>query len=170
MEFKSAFLCASAFLLALAPALADVPTDVQKTIAAEYQLTCTAVLSGADKDLAAAFAPMAPTFVSIDFKGKKTSRDEVIADAKQQMKVFHGTSCTNTLDSVTQPDPNTVVVVVTQNIGGTIQAPDGNHDLLSKQKTQDTWKLTNGQWQTVTSKDLRTLVKIDGKVVQDEGE
>ncbi len=97
-------------------------------------------------------------------------RDNVIANAKQQMKTFHGTSCENSIDAATQPDANTIVATASQNIEGQIQTPDANHDLSVKTKTQDTWKLMNGSWMETTSKELRTLVKVDGKVVQDDGQ
>ncbi len=190
MDFKSAFVFAAAVALVAAPALADapsatpaaasttapaaagtaVPAAVTAALSPRYNLTCTAVLSGADKDLQAAFAVMAPEFVQTDLQGKTQKRDEVVANAEQQMKMFHGTACNETIDSATQPDANTIVATVTQKIEGQIQAPDANHDLSATDKTQDTWKLQNGTWMETASKDLRTLVKLDGKVVQDDGQ
>jgi hypothetical protein len=112
---------------------------------------------------------LAPDFVHVDFKGKQTQRDEFVAQGKQQIKQLHVTSCANTIDSTTLSDPNTIVVVVTGKIAGQIQAPDGNHDIEATSSSQDTWKLENGTWLQTQSKDVSALVKIDGKVVQDEG-
>ena len=170
MTFKSALLTAAAVLLVAGPARADVAPDVQKTLTDAYQLTCTAVLDPTDANVDAAFAVLSPDFVNIDFKGKQTSRDEVVAQAKQQLKTFHGTKCENKSESMTQSDPNTIVVVETGVIEGDIQAPDGKHELSSTQKSQDTWKLVNGKWMQTQSKDLRALVKVDGNVVQDQGQ
>ena len=130
MDFKSALLAAAGILLVAAPArAADVAADVQQTLNADYQLTCTAVLDPSDKNMDAATAPLSPDFVNVDFKGKETKRDEVIGMMKQQLKIFHGTSCNIALDSVTQSDPNTIVVVSSLKLAGDLQAPDGKHDV-----------------------------------------
>ena len=83
--------------------------------------------------------------------------------------MLHITSCSNTIQSTTLSDPNTVVVVVDNKIAGQLQAPDGNHDIDVTSSSQDTWKLENGAWLQTQSKDVSALVKIDGKVVEDEG-
>ena len=170
---KSAYLvacAAAAAALFAVPARADVPAAVTTALADKYKLTYTAILSGADKDVKAAFAELAPDYVETDLQGKTQNRDEVLASAEQQMKTFHGTSCDEKIDSAAQPDANTIVATVTQHIDGQVQAPDGNHDITSTQKSQDTWKLENGTWEQTASKALRTLLKIDGKVVQDDGQ
>lgn len=170
MDLRSALLCATAVLLVAAPARADVPGAVTTALGDKYKMNCTAIMSGADKDLDAAFAVMAPDFTNTDLQGKTQSRDEVISNAKMQMKTFHASKCDTTIDSATQPDANTIVANTSQKVVGTIQAPDGNHDLDALSKSQDTWKLANGQWMLESSKDLRELVKVDGKVVQDNGQ
>jgi hypothetical protein len=171
MQFKSAFvlLCATIAMPLVARADA-VPDAVTQTLTADYKLDCTAALDPSDANLNAAFAVLSPDFVNVDFKGKQTQRDEFVASAKQQIKQLHITSCDNTLASVTASDPNTIVVVVSGKLAGQIQAPDGSHDLDALTKSQDTWKLTNGTWQQSQSKELSNLVKVDGKVVQDEGQ
>jgi hypothetical protein len=152
------------------PGRADaVPDAAQKTISADYQLFCTATQDPTDANLNAAFATLAPEFVHVDFKGAQVQRDAYIAQGKQQIKQLHITTCANTMDSSTLSDPNTIVVAVTSKIAGQIQAPDGNHDLDATTGSQDTWKLENGTWLQTQSKDVSALVKIDGKVVQDEG-
>lgn len=146
-----------------------VPDAAQKAIVSDYQLDCTATQDPTDANLSAAFAVLAPDFVHVDFKGKQTQRDEFVAQGKQEIKQLHITSCANTIDSTTLSDPNTIVVVVTSKIAGQIQAPDGNHDIEATTGSEDTWKLENGSWLQTQSKDVSALVKIDGKVVQDEG-
>lgn len=146
-----------------------VPDATQKAITADYQLGCTAAQDPTDANLNALFATLAPEFVHIDFKGKQTQRDEWVAQGKQQIKQLHITSCSNTIQSMTASDPNTVVVTETGKIAGQIQAPDGNHDLDATTSSTETWKLENGTWLQAQSKDVSALVKIDGKVVQDEG-
>lgn len=153
----------------LAARAAAVPDAAQKTISSDYQLFCTATQDPTDANLNAAFATLAPDFTHIDFKGKETHRDEFIARGKQQIKQLHVTTCTNTVDSTTLSDPNTIVVAVSSKFSGQIQAPDGNHDIDVASSAQDTWKLENGAWLQTQSKDVSALVKIDGKVVQDEG-
>ena len=170
MDFKSALLTATAVLAIAAPARADVAADAQKAINDDYALTCTAVLDPTDANVDAAFGWLSSDYVNVDFKGKQTGKDEVIAQAKQQLKVFHGTKCDNTVESMTQPDANTIVVVITNKIEGTVQAPDGNHEINATNKSQDTWKLAGGKWVNTKSQDLRALVKVDGNVVQDQGQ
>jgi hypothetical protein len=168
---KSALiLICAAFAMPLIARADAVPDAASQTLAADYKLNCTAALDPTDANLNAAFATLSPAFVSIDFKGKQTQRDAFVASAKQQIKLLHVTACDNTLTSVTAPDANTVVVVVSSKLAGQIQAPDGSHDIDALSKTQDTWKLTNGAWLESEGKELSNLVKIDGKVVQDEGQ
>ena len=155
-----------------APAAAGpaAPDAVVKTLTAMYQVSCNAFLDPSDKNFDAAAAQLAPEFVDTDFKGKEHKRDEVIAMQKQQLKVMHATTCENTFVSTTSPDANTVLVVTTLHAEGDIQAPDGKHEFTATSKVQDTWKLVNGNWLETSSKELRNLVKVDGAVVQDEGE
>jgi len=152
-----------------APSGPPASDAVSKLIAAQYALTCTAVLDPSDKNLDASFATLAPDFVSIDPKGTQQKRDDVIANAKQQLKTFHGTDCNNSYDSMISTDASTVVAVDNSKITGDIQAPDGKHDLEVTSKSQDTWKLEGGTWLETQSKDLHVVVKIDGNVVQDSG-
>ncbi|HTA39970.1 MAG TPA: hypothetical protein VK760_12885 [Candidatus Acidoferrales bacterium] len=170
MLSKSALiLICTALALPLAARADAVPDSATQALTADYKLNCTAATDPTDANLAAAFGLLAPDFVSVDFKGKQTQHDEFIASAKQQIKLLHITTCDNTLTSVTASDPNTIVVVVTGKLAGQLQAPDGSHDFDLTSKTQDTWKLNNGTWQNSQGKELSSLVKIDGKVVQDEG-
>lgn len=170
MPLKIAGLLLCAAVAAPLVARADaVPDAAQKAINADYQLYCTATQDPTDANLNAAFATLAPDFVHVDFKGKQTQRDAYIAQGKQQIKQLHITSCANTIESTTLSDPNTIVVAITSKIAGQIQAPDGNHDIDATNGSQDTWKLENGAWVQTQSKDLSALIKIDGKVVQDEG-
>ena len=146
-----------------------VPDAAQKAITADYGLVCTASQDPNDANLTAAFALLAPNFVHVDFKGKEMQRDEFVAQGKQEIKQLHITSCANTIQSTTLSDASTIVVVVSGKIAGQLQAPDGNHDIDATTSSQDTWKLVNGTWLQTQSKDVSALVKIDGKVVQDEG-
>lgn len=171
MKFTSALLTASALLLISAPALADAPSDaVMKTITAGYATACAAVLDPTDKNMEAMFGGFAANYVNLDLKGKKTGKDEMTAQIKQQLKTFHGTTCDNTLGTASAPDANTVVVVNTQKVVGDVQLPDGKHEVDATNKSEDTWKLAGGTWQLSQSKDLRVLVKIDGTVQDDEGQ
>lgn len=158
-----------AFAVPLAVRADAVPDAAQKAITADYQLACTAFPDPTDANLAAFVALLAPEFVQIDFKGKQTQRDAYVAQQKQMVKQLHITTCNNTIESSTLPDPATIVVVVSAKFAGQIQAPDGNHDIDGTASSQDTWKLENSTWLQTQSKDVSTLVKIDGKVVQDEG-
>lgn len=148
---------------------AGVDDATQKALTADYALGCTAAFDPSDANLDAAFANLSPDFVNIDPKGKQSTRDEVVGQGKQQMKMLKATACTNTFESFTQADPSTIVVVNTLHIEGGIQAPDGKHDLDLTDKAQDTWKNVGGKWMETQSKDQRVLVKIDGNVVQDQG-
>ena len=163
----------ASLLLAVAAPLAAradaVPDAAQQAISSDYQRFCAASQDPTDANLTAMFAMLAPDFVHVDFKGKEMQRDAYIAQGKQQIKQLHITTCVNTVGSTTLSDPNTIVVVVTSKISGQIQAPDGNHDLDATTGSQDTWKLENGTWLQAQSKDTSALIKIDGKVVQDEG-
>jgi hypothetical protein len=159
-----------AALLPLAARADAVPDAAQKAITADYSVDCTAFTDPSETNLSKAFGSMAPSFVNIDLKGKQTQHDEFIAQAKQQIKQVHVTACDNNLDAWTAPDASTVTVVVTGKFSGQLQAPDGNHDLDATSKSQDTWKVQgDGTWLLTQSKEISNLVKIDGKVVQDEG-
>jgi len=168
LKIASALLCAAVATPLVARADA-VPDAAAKAIAADYQLLCTATQDPSDANLDAAFGLLAPDFVHVDFKGKQMQRDAFVAQGKQQIKQLHVTTCANTVGSTTLSDPNTIVVVVTGKIAGQLQAPDGNHDIEATTSSQDTWKLVNGTWLQTQSKDVSALVKVDGKVVQDEG-
>ena len=168
LKIASALLCV-AVAAPLAARADAVPDTATKAITADYQLGCTAVQDPTDANLNALDATLAPEFVHVDFKGKQTQREEYIAQGKQQIKQLHITACANTIDSTTLSDPSTVVVAVSSKLSGQIQAPDGNHDIDATTSSQDTWKLENGTWLQTQSKDVSALVKIDGKVVQDEG-
>ncbi|MBV8117557.1 MAG: hypothetical protein JOZ01_06240 [Candidatus Eremiobacteraeota bacterium] len=148
---------------------ADVDDATQKALTADYALRCTAALDPSDANIDAAFAALAPEFVGIDPKGKQIARDEVVAQGKQQMKMLHATACDNKIESFTLSDPSTIVVVNTFHLEGDLQTPDGKHDLLLTEKSQDTWKNESGKWLASQSKDTQLLVKIDGNVVQDQG-
>ena len=168
----------SAFALGLAAALfaggtalaADVPADTQKALTDLYAANCTAAMDGSDKALDSMAAQLAPDYVNIDFKGKQTGRDESVASMKQQFKMLHVTSCDNALAAWSATDASTIVVTDTQHAGGDVQAPDGKHQFTVTSKTQDTWKNVGGTWLESQSKDLRFLLKVDGNVVQDQGE
>jgi uncharacterized protein DUF4440 len=149
---------------------ATVPDTTQKTLTAQYDLTCTAVQDPSDKNLTAAFASLSPDFVAIDAKGKPHKRDEIVAAVRMQLKMFEADDCTTTMDSMTAPDASTVVVVATQHVTGSVQGQDGTkHAVDQTSKSSDTWKLAGGNWSETQSKSLRVLVKVDGKVVDDEG-
>ena len=60
-----------------------MPADAQKTIAADYQLGCTAAINPTDSNLAAAFTFLSPDFVDTNVKGKKTHARQVVAMGTQ---------------------------------------------------------------------------------------
>jgi len=142
---------------------------ITKAITDDYALTCKGTLDPTDDNLTKIFALLAPEYVNVDTKGTQTKRDEVIATAKQQLKTFHGTDCSNNFDAMVAPDANTVIVINNGNVVGDVQAPDGKHDIDVTTKTQDTWKLENGSWLQTESKDLHVTFKVDGNVMQDTG-
>jgi hypothetical protein len=170
----------SRFALALASGLvlssgivraADVPPDVAKTITTDYALGCTAALDPSDANLDAAFTYYSPDFVDVDTKGKKHTRDETVTIAKQQMKQLHTTACEPAVVSETLNADGTITVVTTVHVAGTVEYPDGSkHDLDVNAKAQDTWKQVGSAWQESQSQALHTVVKVDGNVVQDEGQ
>jgi hypothetical protein len=166
--FAGALLCAP-FVFPSAASAAPVPDAVAKTLNADYALICTAVQDPSDANFAALDVTLAPEFVHVDFKGKQIDRADFIAQNKQQIKMLHITTCSQSVDSTTMSDATTFVANVTGKFVGTLQAPDGNHDIDVTQGSADTWKLVNGAWVQTQSKDTSALVKIDGKVVQDEG-
>jgi hypothetical protein len=166
--FAGALLCAP-LMLPLVASAAPTPDAVAKTINANYALICTAVQDPTDANFTALDATLAPEFVHVDFKGKQIDRADFIAQNKQQVKMLHITTCSQSVDSTSMSDPNTLVANVTGKFVGTLQAPDGNHDIDVTAGSADTWKLENGTWVQTQSKDTSALVKIDGKVVQDEG-
>jgi S1-C subfamily serine protease len=148
----------------------SLPDDAtQKALTAAYTQRCTAAFDPSDVNLDAAFGVLAPEFVGIDPKGKQVTRNEVVAQGKRQLKMLRATACDNKIESFTLADPNTVLVVNTFHLEGDIQAPDGKHDLLLTEKSQDTWKNEGGKWLVAQSKDSRLLVTIDGNVVQNQG-
>jgi hypothetical protein len=153
------------------PAASPAPVDdaTQKTLTASYALGCTAAFAPTDANLDAAFGNLAPTFVNIDPTGRQTPRDDVVGLAKQQMKMLKAKSCDHTMESFTQSDPTTIVVVNVLHVVGALQGPDGAHDFDLTDRASDTWKNAAGKWQEVQSKDLHVVVKIDGNVVQELG-
>ena len=169
-KVAAALISAFVFTLAAARAADAPPPDVQKTITADYALGCTAAENPTDSNLDAAFGYLSPDYVDIDVKGKKTTRDQVVALGKQQMKQLRTTTCDPTTESSVLNADGTVTVVEDLHLVGTLQAPDGNHDIEVTAKAQDTWKQVNGAWMQTQSQELRNLVKMDGNVVQDEGQ
>lgn len=171
MTSKFAAAVAAAFVMTtIAVRAADVPPDAQKAITTDYQLSCTAALNPSDSNLEAAFGYLSSDFVDSDTKGKKTTRDQVVASGKQNMKQLHTNVCDPTMESSVLNADGTVTVVESLHLTGSLQAPDGNHDLEVTSKSQDTWKQVNGTWMLSQSQELRNLVKMDGNVVQDEGQ
>jgi hypothetical protein len=170
MRFKTAiaFSCALAALVGVARA-ATVDDATQKALTADYALRCTAAFDPSDTNLDAAFSVLAPEFVGVDPKGTQVSRAEVVGQGKQQLKMLHATACDNKIESFTASDPATIVIANTFHLEGELQAPDGKHDLVVTEKSQDTWKNESGKWMASQSKDTQILVKIDGNVVQDLG-
>lgn len=166
--FAGALACAAVSLPLVASAAA-APDAVLKTLNADYNAICTTFQDPSDANFTVLGAQLAPEYTHVDFKGKVVDRADYIAQGKQQMKMLHITTCSQSIDSTDMSDASTVVVNVTGKITGTLQAPDGNHDIDVTAGSADTWKLENGTWMQTLSKDTSALVKIDGKVVQDEG-
>lgn len=167
-KIAGALVCA-AVAFPLVASAAPVPDAVSKTLNGNYAQLCTTFQDPTDANFTTLNAQLAPEFVHVDFKGKQVDRADYIAQGKQQIKMLHVTTCSQSVDSMTMSDPNTIVANVTAKIAGTLQAPDGNHDIDVTEGSADTWKLENGTWMQTQSKDTSALVKIDGKVVQDEG-
>jgi len=149
---------------------ADVPPDVQKTIAADYQVSCTAVFNPTDSNLDAAFAYLSPDYVELGVKGTKYTRDQVVEVSKQQMKQLHATVCDPLMDSSVLNADGTITIVESLHVIGTVHAQDGNHNIEMTLKAQDTWEQVKGIWMQSQGQELRSLVKMDGTVVQDESQ
>jgi hypothetical protein len=170
MLSKSAPLALAAALLVATPALADITPGMQDILNNNYRLTCAAVLDPSDANMTAALSPLSPDFVNTNLKGKETKRDELATVMKQQLKMFHATSCDIKIDSATQPDPNTIVATTVTDIAGEAVLSDGKHQVEETAKAEETWAFSGGKWLEMKSKDLHSLVKVDGKVVQDQGQ
>jgi len=171
MTSKFAAALTTAIILTSALARADAPSDAaSKAINADYQMGCTAAITPTDANLDAAFAYLAPDYVDTDVKGKRHTRDEVVSAGKQQMKQLHTSICDPTIESSTLNADGTVTVVTSLHVTGTLTTPDGDHNLEVTARSQDTWKQINGTWMQTSSTELRNLVKMDGNVVQDEGQ
>ncbi|GAC1656966.1 MAG: hypothetical protein NVS9B12_08850 [Vulcanimicrobiaceae bacterium] len=164
--------CLAALSTGIVRAADAPPADAATTAALTtlYATGCTAALDPTDKNVEAMLATWSPDFVAVDPKGKEMKRDEVAGSMKAQLKTFHGTECKSTFDSLKSPDATTAVVVATLHVAGDIQAPDGKHELDLTQKSEDTWKLAGGAWLQTKQKTLHAVVKIDGSVVQDQGQ
>lgn len=151
------------------PAGAVVDDATQKLLTANYARVCTAAFDPTDGNLDASFATLAPGFVNVDPTGQQVGRDQVIALARQQMKALKAKTCDHTMESFTATDPGTILVVNTLHVAGDFTAPGGTHALDVTDRSQDTWKNVDGNWQETQSKDLHVVVKVDGNVVQDAG-
>jgi hypothetical protein len=170
MTSKFAVAFVSALGLSIAIARADVPPDVQKTITNDYQLGCTAVLAPTDGNLTAGFGYLSPDYVDIDVRGKKRTRDEVVGTATMQLKQIHSTACEPTIVSQTLNADGSVTVVSQLHVVGSFQGPDSNHNVDVNAKALDTWKQVGGTWMVTQGQELHTTVKVDGKVIEDEGQ
>jgi hypothetical protein len=151
------------------PSPSPISDAVRKTLTDDYALECTATLDPSDPHLTQLFATLDPAFVNIDTKGVQIKHDSFVASVKAQLKVFHGTDCSNSFESITAPDDATVVIVNDSKISGKLSAPDGSHDLDFSGRSEDTWKLQGGVWLETQSKDLQVLVKVDGNTVTASG-
>ena len=168
-KFPAALVGALALSISAARA-ADVAPDVQKLIAADYQVSCTAALNPTDKNLHAAFAYLSPDYVDTDLQGKTLKRDQVIALSTQFLKQMHSSLCVPSVVTETLNGDGSVTVVTQLHIAGTITEADAKHDVDASQKAQDTWKQVGGTWMVVQGIELHSTVKMDGKVIQDDGQ
>jgi hypothetical protein len=167
--------CTAAFIGALvfsraAAYAADVPSDVYKTITGDYALSCAAVLDPTDAKLTAAFGYLSPDYVDTDVKGKTLTRDQVVAISTQFLKQLHATACEPSVLSQTLNADGSVTVITQLHIAGSIESPNGKHEVDASQKAQDTWKQVSGTWMLVQGLELHTTVKMDGNTIQDEGQ
>jgi hypothetical protein len=165
----AAFIGALVFSSAAAYA-ADVPSDVYKTITGDYALSCAAVLDPTDAKLTAAFGYLSADYVDTDVKGKTLTRDQVVAISTQFLKQLHATACEPSVLSQTLNADGSVTVITQLHIAGSIESPNGKHEVDASQKAQDTWKQVSGTWMLVQGLELHTTVKMDGNTIQDEGQ
>ncbi len=166
---SGALLCATV-AFPLAASAAPVPDAVAKTLNADYALVCTAFQDPSEANFTALDAMLASEFVHVDFKGKQIDRAELHrAGQAADRRCCTSRPALSLWIPPTMTDATTIVANVTGKFVGTLQAPDGNHEIDVTQGSTDTWKLENGAWVQTQSKDTSALVKIDGKVVQDEG-
>ncbi|MGD0968956.1 MAG: hypothetical protein ABR949_11815 [Candidatus Aquilonibacter sp.] len=168
-KFAVALVCTLALSAAAARA-ADVPSDVYKTITGDYQLSCAAVLDPTDAKLTAAFGYLSPDYVDTDIKGKTLTRDQVVAISTQFLKQLHSTVCEPSVLTQTLNNDGSVTVVTQLHLAGSIESPNGKHDVDATQKAQDTWKQIAGTWMVVQGLELHNTVKMDGNTIQDEGQ
>ena len=167
-KFAAALACALVASTSTARA-ADAPPDVIKTIAADYQLGCTAALDPTDANLTAAFSFLSPDYVYTDAKGNKEPRDEIVSKGSQLMKQLHTTACAPSIVSQSLNPDGTITVVSALHLTGSLQTPDGNHNLEVDAITQDAWKQSASAWQEISSQELHNTAKLDGTVIDDEG-
>lgn len=172
MTFRSSLLVVGALAVFAAPAIAaDVPADAKAAIDAAYKTNCTAALDPTDANLDKMAAILAPEYQSENVKGdKKVDRDTSIAQGKQQLKQIHGTACDVKVEDETLNADGTITATTSFTFSGELQAPDGKHAIDVTARAKDTWKKVGDAWLESYSKDLKNLVKLDGNVVQDEGD
>lgn len=149
------------------PAAASTATT--SALQSRYDLACAAFLNPTDENIDAATAVLAPGFVAFDPSGRQYSRDDIVAQLKDQLSTMKATSCTTTVTSATQADPDTVVATNALHAAGATPSQEGSQSFDISTTTSDMWKLVGGQWEEVQSKIVHSVFKIDGNVVQEQG-
>ncbi len=148
------------FGLLAAVLLAQV-TPATARVQAAYDAQCADIMHA---DWAALTNTFSPTFV-MDQNGQTYSRDQVVSSVKQA--IAHGlkfTGCTTSIDSVTQSNGVTIVVM-----RQTIDAAQGPHTLVIASGKRDMWTPQGTALVETSSLPLWATDSADGRIIQQSG-
>lgn len=128
---------------------------------AEYDAQCTDLVS---ENWTALESTFSPNFVA-DNNGSTVSRADIISGLK--MAATHGfkvTTCTSTVDSVTE-NSGVYIVLVRQ----TLDAMQGSKKYEIVSGRREMWTQANGQLAETSSLPLWRTVSVDGQIIQQTG-
>lgn len=156
---------ASTLLLAasaVCPAVAAQSTKtLQQNVQAVLDAQCQALKAA---DFTAYGNTMTPDYV-YSSEGQSFSRDQIVVQAKMMAPTLTFTSCTDTIDSVTQNTDDSVTAVVETKTDGTVKTPQGPEPLEAISKETLTFVPgTNGLLESRTD-EVANSISVAGKVV-----
>jgi hypothetical protein len=164
-----AFLACCIMTLPIAARADALDPATQQTLAANYQLACTAALNPTDPALQAAFGILAPGFTSTDVTGGHVSRDDIVNNAGSQLKSLHTTTCNQQITAAQTSPDGSVLATEVLHLSGTLDMDGTNHTFGLTTTSQDTWSNATGRWLIVHRLDKHVHFELDGSVVKDQG-